>query len=311
MKIAVQSGGMEERLGIDGTYRMIKETGFDAVDANLDHLFRGHEIRAHLRSPLIDGPEEQLLETCRPWKESAEKYGLENYQAHAPFPSALPPDPEYPDYNDYLIHCLEVTIKCTAYIGCHRLIVHPFFYGMPAKLSPEAEWEQNIRSYSALIDAAKKYDVIICLENMFNNYKGKIYGACCSDIETACKYIDTLNGIAGEKRFGFCLDTGHILLAGKDIYDTMVQLGDRIEAFHVHDNNGTRDQHLAPYMGILDWDRFVAGLAAINYDKTLSFETFNVWNTVDQELCPDMMRYIAKSGRMFARRAEEVKAAHA
>ena len=311
MKIAVQSGGMEERLGIEGTYRMIKETGFDAVDANLDHLFHGHEIRQHMRSALLDGPEEAMLESCRPWKEGAEKYGLENYQAHAPFPSALPVDPAFPDYNEYLIHCLIRTIQCTAFIGCRRLIVHPFFYGLPARLGPEAEWEQNIRSYSALIDAAKKYDVIICLENMFSNYKGKIYGSCCSDIDVACRYVDTLNEIAGEKRFGFCLDTGHILLAGKDIYDTMVQLGDRIEAFHVHDNNGTRDQHLAPYMGILDWDRFAAGLAAIGYDKTLSFETFNVWNTVDNELCPEMMRFIAKAGRMFARRAEEIKAAHA
>ena len=168
MKIAVQSGGMEERLGIEGTYRMIKETGFDAVDANLDHLFHGHEIRQHMRSALLDGPEEAMLESCRPWKEGAEKYGLENYQAHAPFPSALPVDPAFPDYNDYLIHCLIRTIQCTAFIGCRRLIVHPFFYGLPARLGPEAEWEQNIRSYSALIDAAKKYDVIICLENPFD-----------------------------------------------------------------------------------------------------------------------------------------------
>ena len=311
MKIAVQSGGMEERLGIDGTYRMIKESGFDGVDVNLDHLFRGHEIRQHQRSPLFDGPEDAMLESCRPLKESAEKYGLDNYQAHAPFPSALPPDPAYPDYNDYIIECLKKTIQCTAYVGCRRLIVHPFFYGMPIRLSPAAEWEQNIRSYSALIDAAKKYDVIICLENMFSGYKGKIYGSCCSEIDVACRYIDTLNELAGEKRFGFCLDTGHILLAGKDIYEVMVELGDRIEAFHIHDNNGERDQHLAPYMGILDWDRFVAGLAAINFDKTLSFETFNVWNTVDQELCPDMMRFIAKSGRMFAARAEKLRASRA
>ena len=163
----------------------------------------------------------------------------------------------------------------------------------------------NIERYSRLIPEAKKYGVTLCLENMFTAYRGKIYSACCSDIDVACRYIDTLNEIAGQKCFGFCLDTGHLLLLGKDVKNAMVQLGDRIEAFHVHDNNGVNDQHLAPYMGVLDWNRFVEGLRAIRYDKTLSFETFNIWNTIDKELCPEHMRLIAQAGRMFARRAAE------
>ena len=85
----------------------------------------------------------------------------------------------------------------------------------------------------------------------------------------------------------------------------MMQLGDRIEAFHVHDNDGKDDQHLAPYMGVLDWNRFVEGLHAIRYDKTLSFETYNIWNVIDRELCPDFLRFIARTGRMFARRVAE------
>lgn len=44
----------------------------------------------------------------------------------------------------------------------------------------------------------------------------KIYSAICSDIPEACVYIDKLNEIAGEKLFGFCLDTGHLNLLGLD-----------------------------------------------------------------------------------------------
>ncbi len=303
MKIAVQTGGPEERLGTDTTYRIIKEAGFDGVDVNLDHLYSGGDIRARKRSAVFDAGEKEMLAACRPWKDAAEKYGLENYQAHAPFPSLLPPAGSDPDFNDYILTCLEKTIRCSAYIGAKRLVIHPFFLGLPDPLTREEERELNVRSYSRLIDAARKNDVIICLENMFSVFRGKIYGACCSDVADACYYVDTLNAIAGEKRFGFCLDTGHILLAGKDVYDVMVQLGSRIEAFHVHDNNGVSDQHLAPYMGILDWNRFVKGLAATGFDKTMSFETFNVWNTVDNELCPDLMKFIAKAGRTFAKRA--------
>ena len=44
MKLAVQTGGPEERLGIDQTYRLIAELGFDGVDANVDHLLSYSDI---------------------------------------------------------------------------------------------------------------------------------------------------------------------------------------------------------------------------------------------------------------------------
>ena len=191
------------------------------------------------------------------------------------------------------------------YIGCHKLVVRPFFLAYDTQLSREEEWANNIDRYSRLIPAAKKYGVTILLENMFTVYRGKLYTACCSDITAACRYIDTLNEIAGEKLFAFCLDTGHLLITGQDIKETMLQLGHRIEAFHVHDNNGASDQHLAPYMGVMDWNRFVEGLREIGFNQTMSFETFNIWNVMDREIAPEMLRVIAKTGRMFARRAEE------
>ena len=112
-------------------------------------------------------------------------------------------------------------------------------------------------------------------------------------------------GIAGEKCLAFCLDTGRLLLAGMDDREAMIRLGDRIEVFHVHDNNGMRDQLLAPYMGVLYRNRFVEGLRAIRFGRTLSFETFGIWNVVDRELAPAMMRFIAETGRTFALRAAE------
>ena len=144
----------------------------------------------------------------------------------------------------------------------------------------------------------------VCLENMFMSQRGKIMAATCANADDACRYIDTLNDMAGAKTFGFCLDTGHLLLVGGDIKNTMVKLGDRITAFHVHDNNGITDQHLAPYMGVQDWDAFVEGLKAIKFDKTMSFETFNVWNVADKALCPTLLKYIAEAGRLFAARAQ-------
>lgn len=303
MKIAVQTGGPSERIGVDATYRLIKEAGFDAVDANIDHLLSGADIR-YKRIPevLLTGSDREIAELARPWGDAARKYGLDNYQAHAPFPSYMYYEDDM-SYNDNVLKMLKSTIVACDSIDCRNLIIHPFFMDYNHQLDPRVEWDLNIERYSKLIPYAKKYGVTICLENMFTARKGKIYAACCSNIDIACRYIDTLNGIAGEKVFGFCLDTGHLLLVGLDIRDSIIQLGDRITAFHVHDNNGVNDQHLAPYMGVLDWERFTDGLRAIHFDRTMSFETFNIWNLMDVETAPAMMRYIAEIGRIFAKRA--------
>ena len=104
IRIAVQTGGPEEAYGIDGAYRVIKEAGFDAVDANVDHLLSGGDIRAHQIVKAFSGTDKECMEYFRPWKDAAEKYGLENYQAHAPFPSYLPGQDG--EYNEFLIEML-------------------------------------------------------------------------------------------------------------------------------------------------------------------------------------------------------------
>ena len=297
-KIAVQTGGPEEVYGIDGAYRLIKECGFDAVDANVDHLLSGRNIRDNsFPQPLLDGV--GLRDLFVPWSYAAKKYVIDNYQAHAPFPSYVYDNEEI---NKKLLSVLENTIRGCDIMDCRNLIVHPFFLGYDKKLSVKDEWDLNIESYSALIPAAKEYGITICLENMFTAFRGKMYSACCSDIDFACRMRDELNTLAGKNVFGFCLDTGHMLLCGLDAKETVLKLGKRISAFHLHDNDGKNDQHLAPYMGILDWDRLIDGIKEIGYDSTLSFETFNIWNTVDTEVMPAMMRFISECGRMFARR---------
>lgn len=298
-RIAVQTGGPEERYGIDGAYRKIAEWGFDAADANIDHLLTWSDI-THNRVPeaLIKGGKD-CMELFRPWGDAAKKYGVENYQAHAPFPSWVAGEDEV---NSNMVEVLKNTIRCCDAIGCRNLIVHPFFPSYDKQISTEDEWNLNIEKYMALAPVARECGVRINLENMFTAYRGKMYAAICNNPQQAAAYVDTLNGMAGEGTFGFCLDTGHALLVGLDIKNFMTTMGSRITAFHIHDNNGAQDQHLAPYMGVLDWKRFVEGLDAINYQATLSFETFNVWNVCGASVMDEMMNYIAACGRSFAER---------
>ena len=67
----------------------------------------------------------------------------------------------------------------------------------------------------------------------------------------------------------------------------------------------SRDQHLAPYMGILDWERFCKGLKEIGYEGELSFETFNALHVYPQELVPQVLNLISAAGHLFAKKISE------
>ena len=66
------------------------------------------------------------------------------------------------------------------------------------------------------------------------------------------KLLDELNRLAGQVCFGFCLDTGHLLLCSQEVKNSLLKLGNRMDAMHVHDNDGVSDKHLAPCSGVFD-----------------------------------------------------------
>lgn len=298
MLLSVQTANILDPFGIDEGFRMIAEAGFQGVDLNIDHYLPGKQIKGFGCYGFYDQTDEEILEACRPYKEAAEKHGVRIVQAHAPFP----PFVQSERTNAYVLESLKKTIMMCGYLGCPKLVVHPGRLSTESGLTKDDEWKFNIHMYTELIPWLKKYGVICCLENMFARHRGKVVEAVCSDPYEAMRYMDTLNEIAGEKLFGFCLDIGHANLLGKDIYDLIKLMGDTIIALHVHDNNGLDDEHLFPYMGIVDWDRFCAALKDINYAHDLSFETFGALAVSDPALTPEMLNLLGATARLFAKR---------
>jgi len=214
----VNTFSLQKALGLDEACRLIKEAGFQGMDANLDILFAHDDIMNRRTNPIFDLPEEECIKHFLPWKETAEKYGLTIYQAHCAFPGYFH---RCGAYNDYLFSMLEKSVAGCGAIGCSKLIIHPFYNGYEHSLAPEEDFEVNFNRYAALIPAAKKHHVMICLENMFLAFRGKIYSGVCSEMEETCRLVDALNEKAGEKCFGFCLDTGHLLVLGRDVKQAM------------------------------------------------------------------------------------------
>lgn len=68
------------------------------------------------------------------------------------------------------------------------------------------------------------------------------------------------------------LDTGHAVLADYDIYEIQNTLKDRLVAYHLHDNDGTADQHLRLGQGVIDWERFAQGFCSFTPDACVVME---------------------------------------
>ena len=308
-KLSVQTTGMFGFFGWDGTYRLIAETGFESADANLDQLFPFTKVRVREPIPSFYRKETSDLETLeafKPIKEASEKYGVTHFQGHAPFPSVLfDTHAGDEEYNEQIFEMIRKSIIGADYINCRNLVVHPFFYYYGAKTNPQDIWDMNIEKYLHLSKTSKEYGVKICLENMFAPNRGRSYADICDNPYEAAKYVDTLNSIAGEGTFGFCLDTGHALVGGVDVKDFMILMGDRITCLHVHDNPG-HDIHMAPFEGMLDWKRFVEGLAEIRFDKTMDFETHGIWDRFGPEVGPYMLKVVEQTGRYFDREVEKL-----
>lgn len=300
MYTSISTGAEIARLGIDGAFAAIKKAGFDGLDFGLDNLLTWREImRPETNILPFFSDDAEIARYTALIKTTAEKYDLKFVQFHAPFPSYVPNNALASE--NMKMACRKSIEICGA-CGCDKIVIHPCFSGDPtAPLDPEEEWNINIDFYSSFIPTLKASGVKCCLENMFiTDKKGKSYGAICSDITETCRYIDTLNEIAGETLFGFCLDTGHLLMAGHDITFAIQKLGARLIALHVHDNDGYHDDHNAPYLGgIQNWNRFFLGLRAIGYKGDMNMETGNAVGRVPDALIPSTLRLLADTANYF------------
>lgn len=305
IKLGVQSAPWYSDQDPDSSIRFVKESGFDAIDFNIDVHLPGDKIKTAEFTPFFDQSIEELCEFYRPLKEALEKYGVSISQMHAPFPVW---SKELPAVNDYVTVAIEKICAVCAYLGCPAIVVHSI-----TRSDKAAEIETNLGIYRRLMPAAKKYGVKICLENLFGSFKGRIIEGSCSNVEEACWYIDTLNTEAGEDVFGFCLDVGHANILGRNLRQYIQKLGKRLTVLHIHDNDGNSDLHMMPYTytknwgkdQICDWDGFLEGLKDIGYDGTLSFETFRVLGAFPHDVWPETMKLMSSIARYFKKRIEE------
>ena len=118
----------------------------------------------------------------------------------------------------------------------------------------------------------------------------------CSNVDEFIRYIDTLNS----PQITACLDVGHVALPLSDLTAAEVirKLGhDRLGALHIHDNDYTRDQHMLPYLGKLDWMEIAKALGEIDYQGDFTYEVNGQLITgCDEGFIPIATRFMGAVG---------------
>ncbi len=128
-----------------------------------------------------------------------------------------------------------------------------------AGTSPERVLELRLQALKELTDYVNGSDLTICLENT----------------PSAPQAEDLLSIIkaCGSSYLGICLDTGHLNLAGGRQAAFIRSAGQRLQALHLADNDGTADQHLMPYgRGTVRWEEVVPALREVGYHGLFNFE---------------------------------------
>jgi L-ribulose-5-phosphate 3-epimerase len=134
----------------------------------------------------------------------------------------------------------------------------------------------GMQRFEELLAFAKTQGVKIALEN--TRYRG---------------YIEPALATIADKDLGLCYDSGHCHAHFKDEFD-FGAVKNRIFALHLHDNNGSGDQHLMPYDGTIDWDKLMQDLKDSNYTSPVTLEIL-YWN-----------RYLSMSPEDFYKKGYDI-----
>jgi len=150
---------------------------------------------------------------------------------------------------DALIDKYIMDLDICAKNGIPMVILHPV-HKAPA-LTP---CEAGLRRLQRLAAHAKKLGIKIALENTF--------------LEGYLEYI--LTNLKDEN-LGLCFDSGHYHAFFNDTFNLNF-CSNRIFAVHLHDNDGSGDQHLLPFDGTTDWTSLVRDLKRGGFDGHIALE---------------------------------------
>ena len=279
MKISTEIHSSARHIGEEKAIELLAKAGFDCWDFSMFEMAKIDWSTYKLKDSSHPLSKPDYVNFAKSLKKVADDCGIECNQAHAPFPSRIVG-------MDYLKRAIE----CTAIAGGKVCIIHP---------DNNSTAEENAEMYNILLPFAKEHNVKIATENMWNWENGATTScfAACATAEDFKKHIDIVN----DPYLVACLDLGHAEMVGSGEGAPFMirELGNRLQALHIHDNDRLHDSHQIPFSMDIDFKEVAKALKDINYQGELTLEADRYLEAYNSENVFDGMKKLAKSARQL------------
>lgn len=287
MKISTEILSTAKLVGMEKAVELCAKAGFDAWDFTMFEMCR---IDRATMQPLpvknrLNG--DDYLSFARELKKIGLDNGIVCNQSHAPFPVYAPAVRSY----------LKRAIECTAEAGGEICIIHP---------DNNKTAEENAEMYAELLPFAKSCGVKIATENMWNRDKetNEPCFAACATGEDFNKHIDIVN----DDYLVACLDLGHAEMrgVGNGAANMVRELGHRLQALHIHDNDLRHDSHQIPFSMDIDFSPIVKALKEIDYKGYFTLEADSYLKAYTEENVFQGLLKLKESARRLADEFEQL-----
>ena len=255
MKLATTTGDFNSYTGSQTeSLRLIREAGFSYADYSFGH---DHATRSGVYAEDHEAYFERV-------KQASSDLGIRLVQAHSPMGTPLN-DPD----GQFLADTIRCVDACGAW-GIPNLVVHS---GYARGLDREATYAANKEFFLPLLERAERYGVNILVEN-FNRMcvEGLWWIDNAADLLGLIEYVD-------HPLFHAVWDAGHANLQEMPQNEELRLLGSHVRALHIQDNCGDSDTHLLPFLGTMNLDAVMHGLAEIGYTGYFTFEVGGIFKS--------------------------------
>ena len=254
MKFGIMSGAYTERYSfLEGVAKMARH-GYGAIDYN---------YFINTQTPFFTKEEADFKAQIERHADILRAYHIDPSQTHGPW--RFPPKDRTPEDRAERFAAMTKSIRGSAYLGAQYMIIHPLMpYGEESPEHPEEVWEMNLEFMYRLAEYGKEWGITVCYENMpFHRHP-------IARPDEIATFVRTLN----HPNFKVCLDTGHALVRGVQPAEAVRMIGgDLLRTLHIHDNDGTSDQHRLVGEGLMDFAAFARALDEVSFRGVISIET--------------------------------------
>lgn len=271
MKLATTTGELTYFTNtFEDAIRFYKDTGFKHLDFNFYNISAGQK-----QELLSDSWKDFIIKA----KNTADELGFDFVQAHAPFAIMRGKQMEEG------LTLTKRAIKSCGILGIKNMVIHTgcyeeFKYPDGRFLNHKAN-EPFLRE---LIPLMEENDVSVLFENTTKKHINGCYFPITAD--DLNEFVAFMN----HPLFGTAWDVGHAHMDEINHRTEINKMKNTLKAVHIHDNNGIKDLHLAPFMGNLDFDSVIQGLIDIDFKGYFTFECDGFLN-FNRNVCGDKLSH--------------------